>query len=163
MAVSQLTTAVEGVIDRIVALEPLAIAEVKAGTFATKEWGFRNAEFPYWANRISSLVETPRRDKYTMGIEAKLIVAHVAAGTVDDGTGTPLDLAWQYVPEMMNYFTEIRTTLAPSGFAEVDYLAPEGLTITSLRGLDSLFVPQANFQAYYIDFQFIVPFKLVAL
>lgn len=159
MAVDTLTTAINAMIDRIVTLEPLSIAEVTAGTFATKQWRYINAELPYWVNRPGALALTKRRDIWTQNLTSSLIIAHIAVGTV--GTNTPQELAWQYIPEVLRYFTAIRTTLAPSGFVELDYIAPEGLIITCPRGLDSLFLPQTRFETLYIDFEFIVPFMLV--
>lgn len=163
MAVGQLAQTVDNVIDRIVALQPLAIAEVTANTDATKQWDYRNDSVPFWVNRPGTLVRRVKGDIWIQNITSRLYIAHIGVRTVVDSVNgqTPQDNAWLYIPETLQYFTAIRTSLAPSGFAEVENIAPEGLTIACPRGLDTAFIPQVNFEALYIDFEFIVPFMLV--
>jgi hypothetical protein len=164
MAVGALAQTVDDVIDRIVELQPLAIAEVTPNTDATKQWHYRNDSLPYWSNRPGPLVLRQKGKIWLQNIVSWLYVAHVDVRNVRDSVNsqTPQDNAWLYQAETLQYFTNIRTTLAPDGYAEVANLAPEGLTITTPRGLDFAYNPQVNFEALYIEFQFIVPICLVS-
>lgn len=160
MAVHALTTAVNTMIDRVVVLEPLSIAQVTAGTFATKEYIFLSQTFPYWTNRPIRLLHAQRRDQYTLGLNMRLNLSHISSATV--GTNTPQELAWQYIPEVLTYFEAVRTSLAPSGYAEINYIDSAGLTITCPRGLDYFNNPYVGkMEALYIEFEMTIPFSLM--
>ena len=165
MAVSTLTTAVTALIDRVVILEPLSIAEITAGTQASKQWALNSQTYPYWTNRCSRLQELDKaRRAWEMGINARLTLAHIAAGQVNvSGTNTPQELAWQYVPEVLAYFDAIKTTLAVGAYAELSYLAPEGISIACQNGMDHAFNPYTGMEAFYIDFQISAPFMLLGV
>lgn len=159
MAVHALTTAVKTLGERIVALEPLSIAEITAGTPAEMMWNWRSQTYPYWSNRIAALTEIDRgQKKWQVTHIARLNLAHIAASTV--GSTTPQELAWQYVPEVLMYFRAVRLTLAPTGYTEIIYLAAEGITITCPGGMDYAFNPYTGTEALYIDFQIVAPFQL---
>jgi hypothetical protein len=158
MAVHTLTTAVDALIDRVVTLQPLAIAQVTANTVADKMWFWNSPSAPFWGNRPGGLREIRRGERWELTIISRLWLAHMASSTV--GTTTPQDLAWQYIPETLTYFDAVKTTLAPSGYAELNYLAPEGLTITCPRGMDYMDYMGTSYEAIYIEFVLVMPFLL---
>ena len=47
MAVHKLTTAVNTLATRIVALEPLSIAEITSGVTAYNQWNYRTQTYPH--------------------------------------------------------------------------------------------------------------------
>ena len=165
MAVNTLTAAVTALIDRIVVLEPLSIAEVTSGTAATKQYLYKSQTYPYWSNRITRLSETDRgARKWELGISAYLHIAHIDARTVDiSGTNTPQELAWLYIPEVLTYFDAIKTTLAVGAYAGLSYLAPEGITVTCQNGMDHAFNQYTGIEALYIEFQISAPFMLLGV
>jgi hypothetical protein len=157
MAVSTLTTAVDNLIDRIVTLQPLSIAEITPSTPSSKQWVFRHASAPAWNNRPSGLANIDRRDRWQLSIVSRLTLTHIAGATV--GADTPQELMWQYLPETLVYFDAIRLTLAPAGYAEIDYIDVPGLTIASPRGVELQVTPA--YEALFIEFNIVVPFSLV--
>lgn len=158
MAVSQLTTAVSNVVTRVVTLEPLAIAQVTSGTVAKAMWYWNSQTFPFWGNRPRQLRRLrPGGDDWELTIEMRLWVATMEASAA--GSTTAQDVSWSYVAETLSYFEAIRTSLAPEGYAEIDYLGREGLTITCRNGED--FGQILGTDMVYITFQLIVPFLLV--
>lgn len=159
MAVHQLTTAVNNLITRVVALQPLSIAEITSGTFSSKMWYWNSPSAPFWGNRPGGVRHLTRGDEWELTIVSRLWLATMDGSTV--GTTPPQELAWQYISETLTYFEAIRTSLAPSGYAEIDYIARQGLTITCQRGEDFGVNPGANRDDVFIEFIMIVPFKLV--
>ncbi len=161
MAVNQLTTAVDNLITRVVALQPLSIAQVTAGTVSDKMWYWNSPSAPFWGNRSGGLRHINRGDEWELTIVSRLWLATFAASQV--GSPSPQELSWQYIPETLTYFQAIRTSLAPTGFAEIDYIGRQGITITCQRGEDFGINPGANRDDVFIEFIMIVPFMLVAL
>lgn len=160
MAVHTLTTQVNALTTRIVALEPLSIAQVTANTFATKEWMHLAQTVPYWTNRPTRLIHRQRRERYELGVQMRLILSHISAATTGDTS--PQEYAWQYIPEVVTYFQDIRRTLAPSGYAEINYLDSDGITIACPGGLDRFYNPYLGKTEWvYIDFTMTVPFSLM--
>jgi len=162
MAVHKLTTAVDALATRIVALEPLSIAEITSDVTAYNQWNYRAQKYPHWTNRPTSLTELERStQKWQLGMTARLNLAVIEAGAV--GTVTPQQQAWKYIPEVLMYFEAIQTTLAVGAYTEISYLAPEGITITCPAGMDYVFNPYTGLEALYIDFQISAPFSLMGM
>jgi len=156
-------TAVDAVIDRLVVLEPLSLAQAYSGTVgAYKQWLYNSPSFPYWTNRVRSVREESAQHQTQLNALARLNLAHTAgANRIMDGTEDVQELAWQFVPEVIAYFAAIRTTLAPAGYAAIANIGrPHGVGVTCPAGLDYALNPYTGAEALYIDFEITVPISI---
>ena len=159
MAVHALTTAVNNLVTRVITLQPLAIAQVTPNTVSKKMWYWNSPTAPFWGNRPGGLRHLQRRDQWELTIVSRLWLSSMDGSTI--GTTPPQELSFQYITETLSYFEAVRTTLAPTGYAEIAYLDSAGITITCQRGEDFAMNPGVSRDDVYIEFVLTAPFHLV--
>jgi hypothetical protein len=152
-----LQTAVDGIIARLVLMEPLAVAAVYTGTTATDQWLVTNATFPCWVNKSRGLRRVGDQ-KWVLSVTARLWLAHIAQATYGSST-SPQANSFLAEAAVLGYF-EDHWGLDVTGQTAVSYLAAERITITSPRGLDYVNAVQPAMEGLFIDFEIDVPIQL---
>jgi hypothetical protein len=151
-----ITTAVGQVIDRIVAMEKLAVTDATTATKREIYWG---ATPPFWTNAFVAF-SNPKPSRYALTLEPRLVVSHLSQATAVDSTSlTPQDHVWVYVADTVRYFTAHRQ-LQLTGYSEIKYLDAPGLTITANSRLMIFSLPGQSYTALYIPFSITVPFLI---
>jgi hypothetical protein len=151
-----LQTAVDGIVARLILMEPLAVAPIQASVPATDQWIVTTTVVPYWANKSRGLRKVGDR-KWTLSVTARLWLAHLPQATYGDST-SPQANSFLYEAAVLGYFEDHRD-LAVTGQANLHYLG-EPLTITSPRGLDYVNAVQPIMEGLFIDFELDIPIQL---
>lgn len=149
-----ITTAVTNTITRIVVMEKLAVPD---STGESKRWIHWEQDVPYWTNRLGGMVQT-RQHEWRLTVIGRLVLSHISQATAG-GTSSPQDKVWSYVPDTMRYFNTYRQ-LNPPTYAEIQHIAPPGVTISAPGGMDIFNIPGQTFTVLYVDFSIDIPFLI---
>jgi hypothetical protein len=151
MTASALETTVGNVLDRIVAMERLAVPDA---VNAVKHWWHWEQKVPYWTNGIEALTN-PVQGEYELKAAMRLIVGHISQATAG-GTLSIQDKSWGYIPAVLAYFTKYNQLNAPA-LSDLANLAPDGVLIACPGGLDVFNIPGQVSTFLYVDFTLTVP------
>lgn len=161
----KLQTVVGTVIDRVVALEPLA---VPAAAYATKRWVEFRQDVPYWCNRVAGIsrAEGPEDlPEYVLTIQMRLILTYQAGVVREDNIdGNAQVKAWEYIPAAVRYFEQHRdlTPLVLDEeeeplFTRLTHIDPSRVHISCPRGMDLQVLPLTRSIYLSADFELTVP------
>jgi hypothetical protein len=149
-----LVTAVSNTKTRLLAMELRACPDAQK---SVAQWLYIGQFFPYWTNRISSLVSgTGDNRRYELDLVARLNIAHISQAVEP---AVQRDDGWEYVPLVLRYFEQYGHLKDQSTDAAIQYLAPDGITIRCPNGVDTLLNPLGGFMIA-IDFEIMVPFNI---
>lgn len=151
MTTSTLETTVGNVLDRIIAMERLAVPD---SLNAVKHWWHWEQKVPYWTNKIAALTD-PSDAECELKAIMRLLVGHISQATAG-GTLSIQDKSWGYIPATLAYFRRYNQLNAPA-LADIANLAPAGVRIACPGGLDVFNVPGQVSTFLYIDFELTVP------
>lgn len=130
------TVNIDNLMDRLCAVEQIAIPTADAYPYALHEQG----SFPYFTNQLNELAVTGNShdfDEYTVTVNVLLVVGNKTEGYAGD-----LEAAlWGYVPTVINTFNTHETLRSPSYDTHTAYLEQarceltRGLVVTENTGI----------------------------
>ncbi|MCC7569563.1 MAG: hypothetical protein KO463_08130 [Candidatus Methanofastidiosa archaeon] len=155
---SELTTVADAVLERVLAMELLAVPDA---AYASRRWVYFHQTVPFWVNRPGPVPSPSGSDKmptYELSHVMRLVLGyhHEALRTDNEIDGNAQERAWTYQAAVMGYF-ERYSRLDPPGQAPVAHLGREPVTIECPIGLDLKVLPLSRSVYIAMDFELVVP------
>ncbi len=160
-----LVTALGNVTTRLLIMEPLAIAAIKANTYATKRWVEFVQAPPFWCNRVGGVSISGPEDlpEYEVTYVMRLILDFKDGITrLDDIDSNAQDNAAGYIASTIRYFEQHRMLDAGSAYPALSWVAPRGTSISCPVGLDLKIAPLSPMVYLAVEFNLIVPLQIGA-
>jgi hypothetical protein len=154
MALTPLGQAVDGILDRLVVLEPLALPTTKD---AVKHFFHTQATWPYWTHRFDGLVPRERSGQSVLSYDLSLVLRLVYGHLASDFKGTVAQTAVVDAADVVGFFTRHHRLAVESDPALRQPPRWIGGGIVISAGAQGIFSPIDSIAQIGIEFRMTIP------